>query len=238
MSLKAVMLDFWGTIFFPKNIDEYRRKRLRDIQRILSKYGYRKTISNIEKKYYENRVMIDRIRKVTLHEISLEGEVIAFLDKIGVEYDHNIVRELSRAYINVYYRYTIPIDGLEDFLIFLKHHNLKTAIVSNTMHGKATKYLLFKYGLNKYIDVFVMSDEVGFRKPHPLIFRYALRKLGVKKNECIMIGDEKDDVCGATRIGITPILIDHQNSGKRYECEKHRVRSFNELKKLLLRSYL
>ncbi len=238
MSLKAVMLDFWNTIYSPVDIERYRQKRIRDIRRILKKYGYNKTTRFILKKYYENRSMIDAIRKKTLHEITLEGEVIAFLDRLGIPYDSKLVEELSRSYINVYYRYTKPISGLEDFLLFLKDNGLKIAVVSNTMHGKATRYLLYKYGFGKIIDLFVMSDEICYRKPHRKIFSYTLKKLGVKKSEAVMIGDERDDVCGASAYGIDSILIDHGREGKVFGCEKYRVYSFNELKELLMTSYL
>lgn len=238
MVLKSVLLDFWGTTFFPENISEYRERRLRDVRRVLRKYGYRITEAKLQRVYSENRAMIDKIRKYTLREITLEGEVIAFLDRLNIEFNSNMVRDLCRAYIRVYYKYTKPLDGLEDFLHFLKDENIKVAIVSNTMHGKATKYLIRKHGLSKFFDALVMSDEVSYRKPHSKIFRFALRKLNVSPKYAVMVGDEKDDVYGAKKVGLKAILFTYVSGNKRYGYEDHIVGSFEELKELLKKRYI
>jgi 4-nitrophenyl phosphatase len=45
-------------------------------------------------------------------------------------------------------------------------------------------------------------------KPSPLMFRFALRRAGRKKEEAVMVGDQLDtDIAGAIRAGIDPILV-------------------------------
>lgn len=60
----------------------------------------------------------------------------------------------------------------------------------------------------KPFDVIVTSVDVGHEKPHEKIFRVALKKLGVKANEAIMVGNRiKTDVLGANRLGIKTIYF-------------------------------
>lgn len=66
-----------------------------------------------------------------------------------------------------------------------------------------------KAGLRKELfDVIVGADTVRRVKPHPEAFRHALKRLGVKPEEALFIGDKTDDdYRGAEESGITPILI-------------------------------
>jgi len=57
-------------------------------------------------------------------------------------------------------------------------------------------------------DVVVGADTVRERKPHRDIFAYALRKLRVKPEETIFVGDQLDTDCrGAEDAGIRSLLI-------------------------------
>ena len=48
-----------------------------------------------------------------------------------------------------------------------------------------------------------MSDTVGWRKPHPVIFEQALADMGLAPSECLFVGDRPDiDVVGAKGIGM------------------------------------
>ena len=54
----------------------------------------------------------------------------------------------------------------------------------------------------------VVSDEVGWRKPHPEIFSRALADLGVTPAEALFVGDRADiDVVGAQRLGMPSVWI-------------------------------
>ena len=52
-------------------------------------------------------------------------------------------------------------------------------------------------------DVILVSDEVGWRKPKPLIFEMALSRLGVGPADALFVGDRIDiDVAGAQGVGM------------------------------------
>ncbi|MEM2930513.1 MAG: HAD-IA family hydrolase [Thermoproteota archaeon] len=96
----------------------------------------------------------------------------------------------------------------EETLVKLRRMGLKTGLVS-TGYEADVYAILGKAGLRKELfDVIVGADTVRRVKPHPEAFRHALKRLGVKPEEALFIGDKTDDdYRGAEEAGITPILI-------------------------------
>jgi putative hydrolase of the HAD superfamily len=69
--------------------------------------------------------------------------------------------------------------------------------------------LLHALDLVRRFDFVAASARIGFEKPHPEIFRYALHRAGVAAGEVIHVGDHVDaDVEGARAVGIGAVLID------------------------------
>jgi len=59
-------------------------------------------------------------------------------------------------------------------------------------------------------DEYVLSFEVGFMKPHPQIYRDALKKAGTKAEECIFIDDREENIQGAEELALKGILFESQ----------------------------
>ena len=72
--------------------------------------------------------------------------------------------------------------------------------------------LLHSLELVAHFDFVAASARVGYEKPHPEIFRYALQQAGVQPAEALHVGDHLDaDVSGAQSVGISPVLIDRRD---------------------------
>ncbi len=88
------------------------------------------------------------------------------------------------------------------------------ALVSNMPWGCPPSYFrddIRRYDLIRFFTRLVFCTDVGFRKPHPAVFHYALRLLGARPEEAVMIGDRPDwDVEGARRCGLHAVLIDRE----------------------------
>lgn len=83
-------------------------------------------------------------------------------------------------------------------------------------------------GLAKYLGTVVISGVVGYTKPHPEIFRIALRKAGVEPGQALHIGDLYEaDVVGARNAGLMGVLIDRDGTQSEMDCP--RVRSLSEV---------
>ena len=82
--------------------------------------------------------------------------------------------------------------------------------------------------MDKYFRGFVMSIDVGARKPDPVIFQYLLRQLNVSAADAVFMDDQLKNVDSAAELGFTTIIFDAGDtivSNFRHEL----VRSFYDL---------
>jgi putative hydrolase of the HAD superfamily len=71
--------------------------------------------------------------------------------------------------------------------------------------------LLHSLELVAHFNFVAASARVGYEKPHPEIFRHALREARVQPEEALHVGDHLDaDVAGAQAAGIAAVLIDRR----------------------------
>jgi HAD superfamily hydrolase (TIGR01549 family) len=80
--------------------------------------------------------------------------------------------------------------------------------VSNFDHAPTALAILERSGLMPLLDVVIISDAFGLRKPRPEIFGEALRRLGVLPEHALFVGDSPDeDVRGAQGAGLTAVWL-------------------------------
>lgn len=61
-------------------------------------------------------------------------------------------------------------------------------------------------GLADLFEVVAMSCLVGYMKPDPRVFHYALDRMGIEPEEAVMVGDSlRGDVQGAKALGMTTV---------------------------------
>ncbi len=100
-------------------------------------------------------------------------------------------------------------DGVEDTFAELKSQGIRIGIISNW--GRGLDVILAGLGLAPYTDCVIASAEVGMHKPQPQIFEYALGQLDAHPSSSLHVGDHIiADVEGSARVGITPVLISHE----------------------------
>ncbi len=92
-------------------------------------------------------------------------------------------------------------------LIALKERGLIVGAVSNWVWNLPE--LLHALDLVSHFDFIAASARIGFEKPHPRIFEWALQQADVPADSVIHVGDHVDaDVEGARGVGIDGVLID------------------------------
>jgi FMN phosphatase YigB (HAD superfamily) len=85
------------------------------------------------------------------------------------------------------------------------------AVVSNFDYTPTALDILERAGVADLFQAVVVSDEVGWRKPHPEIFSRALGHLGVEPARALFVGDRADiDVVGAQRMGMPAVWINRE----------------------------
>lgn len=87
--------------------------------------------------------------------------------------------------------------------------------------------------LTHYFKHIVTSDDAGYRKPDPGIFRHALELIGTQPDECIMIGDNLDtDIAGALAVGIDCVYFNPQKLPHEAQTN-YEITCLSELKGIL-----
>ena len=93
--------------------------------------------------------------------------------------------------------------------------------------------LLAALGIAPHLDALAVSEIVGVTKPHPRLFREALRQAGVAPEASVHVGDWYElDVAGARAAGMQALLFDWP--GRRPDVDCPRVSSFEALAGYLL----
>ena len=88
----------------------------------------------------------------------------------------------------------------------LQAAGIRLAVVSNWVWDGAR--LLDELGLADRFVTIVISDRVGYGKPHPAIFRAALDAAGVPAGRAVHVGDSyAKDVLGAFAAGMAAMLL-------------------------------
>jgi HAD superfamily hydrolase (TIGR01509 family) len=130
--------------------------------------------------------------------------------------DHNLEDEYLQ-------RYTLT-DGLIEFLDALRSRKVDIWCLSNDV-SEWSKKLRTRFGLAKYFKGFIISGDVGLRKPDPAIFHYLLKQINVHASDTVFVDDNVYNVDAAAGSGFKTILF-----GTNSSYHKHKpARNFNEL---------
>ena len=192
--VKAIMIDFWGTIIengvFPSPIRQ--SQRIMKIDMPFSEYVVR----------FEEAFMVQKFESLTeaFNNVSDEFGITLQnwqLDKLIGLWNKN--RLLARPYVETK-------DVLEDLK---KEYRL--ILIADT-DSVSVSSILEKYDMKKLFDDVILSCDVGVVKTNPRMFELALERNNLVKEDVVMVGDSlESDVHSALAAGIVPILIDRQD---------------------------
>jgi HAD superfamily hydrolase (TIGR01509 family) len=118
-------------------------------------------------------------------------------------------------------------DGVIEFLESVHSRGIEVWCLSNDLAEWAKK-LRVRFKLEKYISGFVISGDVGLRKPDPAIFTHLLGRLKAKAGDAVFIDDSPKNLDSAAKLGFKTILFDAPGlyiNHPGYET----VKDFNEL---------
>lgn len=106
-------------------------------------------------------------------------------------------------------------DEVAETLVALHKEGIKLAIVSTKSREGLARGLKV-LDVAHLFEVIIGSDEVTHVKPHPEPVLLALDKLGVKKEEAIMIGDNSHDIEGGKNAGVRTAGVAWSAKGESY----------------------
>lgn len=152
----------------------------------------------------ENYWKLYREEKITKEELRI-GRLRDAFAKIKYKADLELIDNLAIDYIEYLPKNNKLFDGALEILEHLKP-NYKMHIITNGFNEVQFKKIE-NSGLSSYFDKIITSEEVGVKKPNPLIFNYALKATNAHFSESIMIGDNWEaDIMGAKNAGLDVIF--------------------------------
>lgn len=84
----------------------------------------------------------------------------------------------------------------------LRSLGLRMGVISNTASLFQVFDTLEEYNIRSYFEDVTLSSIVGYRKPHPNIFRISLRQMNVEPQTCVYVGDTLSrDIIGPQNVG-------------------------------------
>ena len=155
---------------------------------------------NYWREFREERVTKTQLRR---------GRLIDSFSELGVAYDIHIIDGMSEAYIEELPNNNYLFDGTFELLGYLKEKYNLHIITNGFSQVQFTK--LKKSKLAPFFATVTSSEEVGVKKPNPLVFTTALLKAGATAQSSVMIGDTFDaDILGAEGVGMDTIFFNYR----------------------------
>lgn len=178
-------------------------------RRVLEKYGIPLDFDTFGRIYHPiNRQCWDDYAagKVTKEQVKY-NRLRRTLDAAGISTDDETVRRMADEYLEYLSQGTAVFDGAFEVLERLKEKYRLHLLTNGFAEVQLPK--IRHTGLEDYFATITLSEETGQLKPHPKVFRHALRKAGARAHRSLMIGDNfRSDITGALNVGMRAILFD------------------------------
>jgi len=140
-----------------------------------------------------------------------------FLNLVSGKVDYRIVAHGIAAYRKIEESYILPYPNVIPTLIELKKH-YKLAIISDAPRMRCWTRLV-KMQIDDFFDLVITAADVRKQKTHGAPFNAALKKLEIKPDEALMVGDRiKRDIKPAKKLGIKTCYAKY---GKKGLMKKH-----------------
>jgi len=150
------------------------------------------TPEDIYKKMFKSGIE----RAYELGQISSETFSRKVLDTLGINVDMSLIHKF---WVEIF----SPVDGMNEIISSLKK-DYTLILLSNTNEWHFT-YCEERFPAVRLFDSYVLSFQVGVRKPDPAIFKKALDCAKVKPNQCLYVDDIQDYADAASNLGIVGV---------------------------------
>jgi putative hydrolase of the HAD superfamily len=210
--LKAITFDLWTTLIEPV---DYTEARIEYMRPVLEKSGYSVDNESLRAAY---AIALGKFCDVWQNEhrhMPSSRRLGLMLAQLDVELSQEMFLKIVK-YCEETVLYDPPplIIDAENVLDSL-NRSYKIGLIcdSGMSPGRVMREVLKLYGILPYFSATVFSDELGYTKPHPCMFRTALDQLGVEPHQALHIGDLLNtDVAGAKAAGMKAVWFNRDGA--------------------------
>ncbi|HXB70527.1 MAG TPA: HAD family hydrolase [Candidatus Acidoferrales bacterium] len=216
--VRVISFDLWDTVFADDS-DEPKRRQLglpsKPVERRDLVHGFLSRHADIERAlvdcaYDTTDAAYRQVWRQQHVTWTVEVRLRVLLGGLKRELPDEEFRELVRLHEEMELR--VPPDlvpGVADALKTLARR-YRLMVISDTIFspGRVLRELLAGYGLLDFFSAFVFSDELGWSKPAPQVFRRAAELMDCQLGEMVHIGDrERNDIAGPKALGARAVLL-------------------------------
>ncbi|NVJ73304.1 MAG: noncanonical pyrimidine nucleotidase, YjjG family, partial [Flavobacteriaceae bacterium] len=134
----------------------------------------------------------NKISKETLRY----GRLKDAFDLMNLQVSDEQINQISEGYIRYLSHQVHLFPGAVDILNYLNVNYRLHIITNGFSEAQLNKTKASK--IDHFFECFIDSEQVGVKKPHPDIFKFALDKAKVRPEQSVMIGDNLEaDILGA-----------------------------------------
>ena len=201
-NIQHVFFDLDHTLWdFEKNSDLTFQKVFLEYDVAVDITLFLKVYKPINFKYWK----LFREEKVTKKTLRF-GRLKDSFDALNYSISEDLINVLAIKYLEFLSDYNHLFDGTFEILDYLKD-KYKLHIITNGFQ-EVQLLKLKNSGISNFFKTVTSSEEVGVKKPNPLVFETALQKGNTKASQSIMIGDSFEaDILGALNIGMKAIFF-------------------------------
>ncbi len=114
----------------------------------------------------------------------------------------------------------------------LAERGVKLGVISNFESWLAV--MLDHLAIRDRFEVLAISGDLGWEKPDPRIFKWAIEEAGAEPHECLHVGDSPHfDAIPAAELGMTGVLIDRYGRWNDLDGTFERVATLRDLVALI-----
>jgi HAD superfamily hydrolase (TIGR01549 family) len=208
--IKAVITDYLGTL---TNAHNYTMEVSRiKLYSALVEAGFKIDLQEFLEAYMQAHEKYRTVRYVKLREVTNAIWISESLNNLGLKTSQE--DPSVKVAINRFFQDFVDSLKLRPYakkLIGKIAMNYKLGLVSNFTYAPVIYASLRKLGIDQFFNAVLVSDEIGWRKPHKKIFENALEKLQVRAEETLYVGDSPlEDIKGAKAAGMKTIFVPSQ----------------------------
>ncbi len=158
--------------------------------------------------FLESHKEIMKMRKKNLREYPNSKRFEILLERTGMKKDENLINNLVSSHMESLCTAVIYPESHTDILSYLRDGEYRLCVVSNFDHAPTALKLLEKFGISEFFEQVVVSEEVGWRKPHPEIFKAALDRMNEEPSNTVFVGDNPEaDIAGSAECGMDSVWV-------------------------------
>ena len=200
MTMKKISCDAAISAMIGAGLDVNKNKAMKELFKLYDRYGLE------EKKIFQK-----------------------FLRRLTKKIDYEILASGIVAYRRVRTGFLEPYPHVGEVLFELKKRGIKLSIVSDAPRLKAWIRLV-SMKINHLFDIVVTFDDTKEFKPSTVPFKLAFKKLKVKANECLMVGDRPErDITGAKKLGMLTCFAKYGNPTAKGSEADYEINDIKEL---------